>query len=63
MSSRVIGMAFTNKAVGDKSYNNAIGGIGARTIPVRSSILTRTWDNKKPINQCVCLNKFQPKPN
>ena len=63
MSSRVIGMAFTNLSKGDKRYNNAIGGIGARTIPVRRAILTHTGDPKKGSQNCACLNKFQPKPN
>ena len=55
MSSRVIGMAFTNLSKGDKRYNNAIGGIGARTIPVRRAILTHIGDPKN----CACLNKFK----
>ena len=63
MSSRVIGMGFTNLSKGDKRYNNAIGGIGARTIPVRRAILTHTGDPNKGSQHCACLNKFQPKPN
>ena len=42
MSRRVIGMAFTNQARGDKSNNNAIGGIGARGTAVRNAIISRS---------------------
>ena len=42
MSRRVIGLGFANQARGDKSNNNAIGGIGARTRSVRNSIITRS---------------------
>ena len=63
MSSRVIGLAFTNKAKGDKQYNNPLGGIGARSTPVRRAILTRTRDPKKVSQNCACLNKFHPKPS
>lgn len=42
MSRRVIGLGFTNQATGDKSNNNAIGGIGARTRAVRNAIITRS---------------------
>lgn len=61
MSGRVIGLAFTNKATGDKRYNNPLGGIGARTTPVRRAILTRTRDPKTSPANCACLNKFYKK--
>ncbi len=42
MSRRVIGVGFANQARDNKSNNNAIGGIGARTRAVRNAIITRS---------------------
>lgn len=50
---RVIGMAFTNIARGDKRFNNAIGGIGARSRAVRRTIQRRAGPRKY-----CCIIKF-----
>ena len=42
MSNKVSSMAFTNSAKGNKSNNNSIGGVGARSRRLRNVIINRS---------------------